>query len=45
MRVYLEPLAEIQAFYRAKNLLTVISGEGTIEEIVAEMESFINSKI
>ena len=45
MRVYLEPLSEIQAFYSAKNLLTVISGEGTIAEIVAEMESFINSKI
>jgi len=45
MRVYIEPLQEIQAFYRAKNLLTVISGEGTIEEIVLEMEAFINGKI
>ncbi len=45
MKVYLEPLAEIQAFYSAKNMLKVISGEGTIEEIVLEMQSFINSKI
>jgi len=45
MRVYLEPLAAIQAFYKKKDLLTVISGEGTIEEIVAEMQEFINSKI
>ncbi|PNV83529.1 MAG: adenylate kinase [Sulfurimonas sp.] len=45
MKVYMEPLADIQAFYKAKNLLHVISGEGTIETIVSEMESFINSKI
>ena len=45
MKVYTEPLADIQAFYRAKDLLHVISGEGTIEEIVSEMGSFINSKI
>jgi len=45
MKVYTEPLADIQAFYKAKNLLHVISGEGTIETIVSEMGSFINSKI
>jgi adenylate kinase len=45
MRVYTEPLAEIQAFYSAKNILEVISGEGTIEEIVSEMGSFISSQI
>ena len=45
MKVYLEPLAEIQAFYKSKSILKVISGEGTIEEIVNEMESFVNSKI
>jgi adenylate kinase len=45
MKVYTEPLADIQAFYKAKDLLHVISGEGTIEEIVSEMGSFINSKI
>ena len=38
MKVYIEPLAEIQAFYKAKNLLQVVSGEGTIEEIVSEMK-------
>ena len=45
MKVYTEPLAEIQVFYSEKDLLKVISGEGTIEAIVAEMEAFINSKI
>ncbi len=45
MKVYLEPLADIQAFYNAKNILKVISGEGTIEEVVSEMGTFINSKI
>ncbi|MEN8304317.1 MAG: adenylate kinase [Campylobacterota bacterium] len=45
MRVYTEPLADIQSFYNSKNILKVISGEGTIEEIVTEMGSFINSKI
>ncbi|MBU0632424.1 adenylate kinase [bacterium] len=45
MKVYTEPLADIQAFYNAKNLLHVISGEGSIEEIVAEMGSFIRTKI
>jgi len=45
MRVYTEPLAEIQAFYNSKGILKIISGEGTIEEIVTEMESFVKSKI
>ena len=45
MKVYTEPLCEIQAFYSAQNLLHVISGEGTIESIVEEMRSFINLKI
>ena len=45
MKVYTEPLADIQAFYSSKNILKVISGEGTIEEIVTEMGSFINSKM
>ncbi len=43
MKVYTEPLADIQAFYKTKNLLHVISGEGTLESIVGEMESFILS--
>lgn len=45
MKIYTEPLADIQDFYRAKNILHVINGEGTIEEIVYEMEDFIKSKI
>jgi len=45
MKVYLEPLEAIRSFYNEKDLLTVISGEGTIEEIVAEMETFIHSKV
>jgi len=45
MKVYTEPLSEIQDFYNKQNILKVISGEGTIQEIVNEMESFINSKI
>jgi len=45
MRVYLEPLEAIQKFYSTKNLLKTLSGEGTVEEIVTEMESFFKSKI
>lgn len=45
MKVYSEPLADIQSFYSSKNLLKVISGEGTIEEIVQEMGTYISSKI
>jgi adenylate kinase len=45
MKVYTEPLADIQEFYKAKNCLHVISGESSIEEIVLEMESFIHSQL
>ena len=45
MKIYSEPLADIQAFYKAKNLLHVISGEETIQTIVTKMGTFINSKI
>ena len=45
MRVYLEPLEKIQNFYNARNILKVISGEGSIEEIVLEMDSFISSRV
>ncbi len=45
MKVYLEPLADIETFYSQKGLLKKISGEGTIEEIVDEMDKFIQSKI
>lgn len=45
MKLYTEPLKEIKIFYMQKNLLKVISGEGTIKEIVDEMDRFIQSKI
>ena len=45
MKVYTEPLAAIQSFYEKKGLLKKINGERSIEEIVADMENFIKSKI
>ena len=45
MKIYTDPLADIQAFYTKKNLLKVISGERTLEEVVADMEAFVKSKI
>ncbi len=45
MRVYTEPLADIQNFYSSQNLLTKISGEAPIEEVVSEMETFIKTII
>ncbi len=44
MKVYTEPLADIQEFYESRNLLHKINGERTIEEIVEEMDNFIQSK-
>ena len=41
MRVYNEPLSDIQKFYTEKNLLTKISGEASIDEVVDQMQSFI----
>lgn len=45
MKLYTDPLAEIQEFYTAKNLLKQIDGERTIEIIVNEMDEFIQSQI
>ncbi len=45
MKIYTDPLAEIQAFYTEKNLLEVINGERALEPIVEDMENFIKSKI
>ena len=45
MKLYTDPLVVIQEFYTAKNLLTQFNGERTIEEIVNEMDEFIQSKI
>ncbi len=41
MKIYTEPLAEIEKFYTEKKLLKVINGERTLEEVVNEMEKFI----
>ncbi len=43
MSVYLEPLDEIKRFYSA--ILKQIDGERSIEAIVAEMESYIKSRM
>jgi len=43
MKVYLEPLEDIKNFYKNKNLLKTISGEGSIEDIVSQMQQFIVS--
>jgi adenylate kinase len=45
MKVFTEPLKDIQDFYENKGLLTKINGERTINDIVNEMNSFILSKI
>ncbi|RXJ67345.1 adenylate kinase [Halarcobacter ebronensis] len=45
MKVYTEPLADIQEFYTQKGILKKINGERTIEEIVNEMDAFIQSRI
>ena len=44
MKVYTEPLVAIKDFYSSNNILTTISGENTIENIVLEMEEFIKRK-
>ena len=45
MKVYIQPLEDIRAFYGEKEILKVINGEGTIKEIVEEMDEFIQSRI
>ena len=45
MKVYTDPLEAIQGFYTAKNLLHVIDGERTLEEVVADMDAFVLSQI
>ena len=45
MKVYIQPLEQIQEFYTKKDLLKKINGERTIEKIVNEMDEFIQSKI
>jgi len=45
MKIYTDPLSEIQAFYTDKNLLKVIDGARTLEEVVEDMETFIKNNI
>jgi len=45
MKIYTDPLAEIQEFYTNKDLLTVIDGARTLDEVVDDMEAFVLSKI
>ena len=45
MKIYTDPLAEIQKFYTDKNLLQVIDGERTLEVIVDDMDAFVQSNI
>lgn len=45
MKVYTDPLNDIQIFYVQKDLLHKINGERTVEEIVEEMDEFIQLKI
>ncbi len=44
MKIYLDPLVDIENFYKAKNLLKIINGERPIEPIVDEMEAFIKEE-
>ena len=45
MKLFTDPLEEIRTFYNEKSLLKQISGEGSIEEIVSEMDKFIKSRV
>lgn len=45
MNVFLEPLNDILDFYNKKGILKTINGERSIDEIVGEMQSFIESRI
>ncbi len=45
MKIYTDPLVQIQKFYTDKNLLHVIDAERTLEVIVEDMDSFIQGKI
>ena len=45
MKIYTDPLSEIQKFYTDKNLLHVINGERTLEEVVDDMERYILDSI
>ncbi|QCI28293.1 adenylate kinase [Caminibacter pacificus] len=44
MKVFLEPLTDIEKFYESQGKLIKINGERTIEEIVDEMEKIVKEK-
>lgn len=44
MKIYMEPLSEIQAFYTERRLLKVIDGEKSLDIVVSMMELFILSR-
>lgn len=44
MKIYTDPLPEIQDFYQNKGILQPIDGERTMEEVVEEMQKFVLSK-
>lgn len=45
MKIYTDPLTEIQSFYTDKDLLKVIDGERTLEVIVEDMQAFVLENI
>ena len=45
MKIYTEPLEEIEKFYEQKGLLKIINGERTLDEVVEDMESYIKENI
>lgn len=45
MQVYTEPLKDIQTFYADLSVLEVLDGERSVEEVVEDMEIFIENKM
>ena len=45
MKVFREPLNSIHGFYTERQLLQKINGERTIEEIVEDMDTFIQNRL
>lgn len=45
MKIYTDPLAEIQEFYREKKLLKTFDGEKRLDIVVSLMEMFIHLKV
>jgi len=43
MNIYIKPLKEIKAYYNSKKILTTISGEEDIKNVVSKMTQLINT--